>query len=452
MNLRQNNKLYHKGISFVRADGATCVAPQLNSALVAIALCFLSCFCGCFSSEIEERFSKGLELLFENRYEDAESHFLSLARRMSTSRNTRANEWRARALFQAGRIENLYLDQPRRAIARLREAIKVSPHADFAFSARLEIALIFHDRIMDYRTAATEFEKLVHDFPKRKGIEAYQYRVAQSHFLLRNFDQARTEARVLQKKWPKSSYANETLLLIANSYYLENRFGEAVKVYKELLNQEVDEIIRARSFFDMGLCYLDLGEKQKAEKSFMIALKNHPRPDLVQMQLGALRNLMYQEDDKTQPLSYATAQRSNKPKTIEKHNTPAPPVVKTQAFSKKESVKSTRPPEKAQKEEIKKEIIKNTKIKPGADASQKEEVKKKLVPKKKEVIPTSPPVKEKVNPPKGQPSEDDTKTTSLSPKEKEDSKEQLDSSQANPKAQKASEKKLGGGEKKKGDL
>lgn len=267
---------------------------------------------GCFRDEVEDRYAAGLELLFHNHHEDAESHFLLLARQMERSNLPDASHWQARALVQAGRIDHLYLDQPRRALARFREALKVDPQATFAFEVRREIAGIFYDRLMDYRTAALEYERLVHEYPEEAGIDGFQYRVAQSYFLVRDFDQARTEARMLFEKWPEGRYAPEALLLIANSYYLENRFAEAVEAHRRLLELGPDVPIRARSLFELGVCYQDLGDKAKAEESFLAALKDHPRPDLVQMQLSALRERIDAEDEGARPLSYATAAKSGK--------------------------------------------------------------------------------------------------------------------------------------------
>jgi len=282
---------------------------RLGTCLIAGLL--LSLCASCLKDEIEDRFAAGLELLYENHYEDAESHFLLLARQMERSNQPGAHRWQAKALMQAGLIDHLYLDQPRRALARLREALKVDPEAPFAFEARREIAGIFYDRLMDYRSAAQEYERLVHEYPQEKGIDGFQYRVAQSYFLVRDFDQARTEARMLLEKWPDARYAPEALLLIANSYYLENRFAEAIEAHRKLLDMGPDVPIRARSLFELGMCYQDLGDKAKAEESFLAALKDHPRPDLVQMQLKALRERIDEEDSGAKPLSYATASQDH---------------------------------------------------------------------------------------------------------------------------------------------
>lgn len=277
---------------------------------LALALTGVLALIGCLTESIQERFTVGMDLLYEGRYQDAEAHFLVLARELSRSTDETARVWRARALYQAGRVEHLYLDQPRRAVARLREALKLTPHGKFSFDARREIALIFHDKLKDYRSAALEFERLVQAFPDRKGIEQYQYRIAQSYFVLREFSQARTEARLLLEKHPASPLWAETMLLVANSFYVEGRFQESADAHRQLLSKHPGEEIESRSLFELGMCYVELGDYNKAEQNLLMALKQHPRPDIVQLQLSSLKDRQNEEGSKGKPvLPYATAGR-----------------------------------------------------------------------------------------------------------------------------------------------
>jgi tetratricopeptide (TPR) repeat protein len=282
----------------------------MKQAVLVLALAGALVTISCLSESVQERFTVGMDLLYEGRYQDAESHFLVLARELSRASDDGARVWRARALYQAGMVEHLYLDQPRRAVARLREALKLTPHAQFSFRARREIALIFHDKLKDYRSAALEFERLVQAFPDREGIEEYQYRIAQSYFVLREFSQARTEARLLLEKHPESPLWAETMLLVANSFYVEGRFQEAADFHRQLLSKHPSEEIESRSLFELGMCYQELGEYKKAEQNLLMALKMHPRPDIVQLQLTSLRDRQTEEGSKgKQSLPYATAGR-----------------------------------------------------------------------------------------------------------------------------------------------
>jgi tetratricopeptide (TPR) repeat protein len=325
---------------------------------------------GCLTESIQDRFNIGMELLYEGRYQDAESHFLVLARELSRSPDEGARVWRAKALYQAGMVEHLYLDQSRRAVARLREALKLTPHGKFSFRARREIAQIFHDKLKDYRSAALGFERLVQAFPDRDGIEEYQYRIAQSYFIIREFSQARTEARLLLEKHPDSPLWAETMLLVANSFYVEGRFREATKAHKRLLSKNPGEEFESRSLFELGMCYQELGDYKKAEQNLLMALKMHPRPDIVQLQLASLKDRQVEEGSKGKPsLPYATAGRHGS--GVKKATTPpAWPVKKKQKAPRKEPpppVERLEKPEEAQKPEKEKALPKKEAPKPPAE-------------------------------------------------------------------------------------
>jgi tetratricopeptide (TPR) repeat protein len=319
----------------------------MKQAALVLALVGILALIGCLSENTQDRFTVGMDLLYEGRYQDAESHFLVLARELSRSSDESARIWRARALYQAGRVEHLYLDQPRRAVARLREALKLTPHGKFSFDARREIALIFHDKLKDYRSAALEFERLVQAFPDRKGIEQYQYRIAQSYFVLREFSQARTEARLLLEKHPASPLWADTMLLVANSFYVEARFQESAEVHKQLLSKHPGEEIESRSLFELGMCYAELGDYKKAEENLLMALKMHPRPDIVQLQLASLKDRQNEEGTKSKTvLPYATAGRHGS--GVKKKTAPPPPKKKTLPKEPKKTTGKKPPPPPAE--------------------------------------------------------------------------------------------------------
>ena len=68
--------------------------------ILLVVLCAAS---GCFSESLEDRMSRGMDMLYEGRYEDAESHFLTLGRELARSESPDARIWHALALYRAGR-------------------------------------------------------------------------------------------------------------------------------------------------------------------------------------------------------------------------------------------------------------------------------------------------------------------------------------------------------------
>ena len=264
----------------------------------------------CQGDDYQGQMTRGMEMIYEGAYQDAEIYFLALARRLSRRDDPQALSWRARALYQAGKVEHLYLGEPRRAVARLREALKLGIEGNLAFQVQLEIANIFYDRLRDYRNASLEFERLINQFSDQQDTGPYRYRIAQCYFTLRQFDQARAEARLLVESHKDTRLAAEGMLLLANSYYVEGRYREAAEAHAKLQLMHPSDDIASRSLYEQGLCYQQLGALPRAERAFLAALPHHPRPDIVQISLSQVREQMRKEGFPGQEVE-ATARPGN---------------------------------------------------------------------------------------------------------------------------------------------
>ena len=62
--------------------------------------------------------------------------------------------------------------------------------------------------------------------------------MARQYLELRNYDQARTEARILRERWPQSPEADEAQLLTAQAWALEQRTGEALGAFQAAIDRK----------------------------------------------------------------------------------------------------------------------------------------------------------------------------------------------------------------------
>jgi len=300
-------------------------------------LLLLGC-AACSRESMEKRFSTGMDLVFSGRYEDAESYFLALVRELAEAEDAESIGWRNRALMQAADIENLYLNDPRRAVARLRELLQNKPDEETTFVAQEKIATIFLDRLASCREAAAEIERLIGAFPHRPGMDGWRMRLAQCLFTLEQMERARAEAKLLLEKHPDSPYAIDARLLIASSFMVEKKFSESAEIYQDIIKQDYGPAVRAKSLFELGLCQEKQGQLEAAEQSFINALADHPQPQIVKERLLALRKRMQVMPQsaaakaEAQPLpgSPVAAPKTPEVKSIEK---PAP-AAKTTAEKK----------------------------------------------------------------------------------------------------------------------
>ncbi|RME25341.1 MAG: hypothetical protein D6806_07990, partial [Deltaproteobacteria bacterium] len=272
---------------------------RISIALLAAVVAVFSCRQRDYDSMLQHAY----ELAFDGDYQEAEVYLLYVARKLRDKQEPDARQYRARALYEAGRIERLYLNQPRRAVANLREALRADPPEDLAYDIQLELADVFRYKLGDCRNAVLEYQRLVDMFPDRPGVNKHHLAISQCYFLLRRFDEARAEARILLEKEKDPQTRARAMLLIANSYFVEGRYAEAATAHQELLKSKPSSEISSRSLYELGLSYQNLGELKKAEEAYLAALVNHPRPDIVQMSLRQVRDRMkeegYEQEGKT---------------------------------------------------------------------------------------------------------------------------------------------------------
>jgi tetratricopeptide (TPR) repeat protein len=177
------------------------------------------------------------------------------------------------------------------------------------------------------------------------------------------------------------------MLLVANSFYVEGRFQESADIHKQLLSKHPGEEIESRSLFELGMCYQELGDYKKAEQNLLMALKMHPRPDIVQLQLSSLKDRQSEEGTKGKPsLPYATAGRHGsgvkkkttppqEPKKAAEKKPPPPPTeepkkpaAKSEEEKKAPEPKKEAPPPPAEKKPPPKEPVKKPPEKPAPAA------------------------------------------------------------------------------------
>lgn len=77
----------------------------------------------------------------------------------------------------------------------------------------------------------------------------------------------------------------DDLLELGNFYILSQRFEEAVKVLKKA--EKIDKM-SPLLYFNMGLAYEALNEKDKARNSFRLVLKLNPDDEVAQNHLTKL--------------------------------------------------------------------------------------------------------------------------------------------------------------------
>jgi len=195
---------------------------------------------------------------------------------------------RWKALQGAGDVSYLELGDYSGAILYYRRIISLCPGTPEARGARIAIGDIYRERFNDHLAAIAQYA----DVASSDAPEAprYQLEVARAYLELKNYRQARTEARILLERWPNHSLAEDAQLLTANTWVLEKRSPEALSAFQALVNRHPRDEILARALENEAHILAQASRFDEAIKLYERALPIHPNPDAIRTNLIAVRD------------------------------------------------------------------------------------------------------------------------------------------------------------------
>ncbi|MBI3178745.1 MAG: tetratricopeptide repeat protein, partial [Deltaproteobacteria bacterium] len=116
--------------------------------------------------------------------------------------------------------------------------------------------------------------------------------IVSAYLQLKNHEQARTEAAQVIERWPQSPEAAQGRFQIANSYYVQGRYAEAVATYERLLEDKPEPQLAALVLFELGNCFQAQAAPERALAYYYACLQDHPDPMLVQQKIRRVRTRM----------------------------------------------------------------------------------------------------------------------------------------------------------------
>jgi len=195
---------------------------------------------------------------------------------------------RWKALKGAGDVAYLELGDYTGAILYYRRIISLYPGTAEAREARIAIGDIYRERFNDYLAAIAQYA----DVASSDAPEAprYQLEVAKAYLELKNYRQARTEARILLDRWPDHALAEDAQLLNAQAWVLEKRNQEALGAFQALVDRHPRNEILARALEGQAHIFAQASRFDRAIELYERALPIHPNPDAIRTNLTAVRD------------------------------------------------------------------------------------------------------------------------------------------------------------------
>jgi tetratricopeptide (TPR) repeat protein len=195
---------------------------------------------------------------------------------------------RWKALKGAGDVSYLELGDYTGAILYYRRIISLSPGTGEAREARIAIGDIYRERFHDHLAAIAQYADVAaSDAPE---APRYQLEVAKAYLELKNYRQARTEARILLDRWPDHPLAEDAQLLTASTWVLEKRSPEALSAFQALVERHPRNEILARALEGEAHLLAQASRFDRAIELYERALPIHPNPDAIRTNLTAVRD------------------------------------------------------------------------------------------------------------------------------------------------------------------
>jgi tetratricopeptide (TPR) repeat protein len=194
---------------------------------------------------------------------------------------------RWKALKGAAEVSYLELGDYEGAVAYYRRIISLYPNSQESRDARIAIGDIYRERFQDNLAAIAQYAEVAGS--NAPEAPRYQLEVAKAYLELKNYSQARTEARILGERWPRHELAADAQLLAAQAWTLEKRDAEALSAYQALIDRRPRPDVLARALVGQAHIYAQAGRFSQALDLYQKALPYHPNPDAIRVDIDAVR-------------------------------------------------------------------------------------------------------------------------------------------------------------------
>jgi len=176
--------------------------------------------------------------------------------------------------FQQGRVDD--------AIKEFEAALKKKPdNADLNYN----LGVIYHNK-NDLEKAKTYYLKCLELKPAKEVSEEVTCYLGNLYVSQKNYEKARVYYNKYIELAPEGNFAGWVYMQMGNMYFEEKSYEKASDCYKNVI--KLKDMNLMNGHYNLGMCYLETGKLDDAEKEFLEAKKISPTTALIYGQLGKL--------------------------------------------------------------------------------------------------------------------------------------------------------------------
>jgi tetratricopeptide (TPR) repeat protein len=254
---------------------------------------------GCTRDGAPEHLQRARDSIFEKRPDEALVEYRKALDALRLDASPQAPVLKARALKGAADVYWLELRKVKEAVSVYKELITQCPESPEAQESRVVLAELLRVHFRDPRGAIDQLTAALARNPPQ-GAELH-YQVAKLYFELQDYQQCVLESRKLAERFATSAFVDDALFLQAQALHMQSVQGtpgtpeaqrfrqEASLAYADLLTRFADSELAPHAMFETGKLKAEAGDNEKAIEAWVLALKNHPEPAMVQEAIARAR-------------------------------------------------------------------------------------------------------------------------------------------------------------------
>jgi tetratricopeptide (TPR) repeat protein len=199
-------------------------------------------------------------------------------------------ELRARILKGTADAYYLHANNPSRAATLYTQLTRECPNAALTQNARILLAEIQLEHFADLPGAIASLSKVKSQ--TQEQAEVLALRIASLYFEGKNYPQAALESKGLA--FSNSPIAQDALFLYAQALAMSKEtLEEAKRAFSELVQRFADSPLVPRALFELGKLVSAEGDEELAIHWWVLSLRNHPNPHIVQDAISAARERLF---------------------------------------------------------------------------------------------------------------------------------------------------------------